>query len=253
MTHFDGLLDEVFESSEVLRSDAESATLRGVYQGQPCELRVVRRCNVSVARMARFAQVCGGLQPLAFEGTVVVPQLWGRTSASRPFVVSPTTRGRLSDVQGIQPMATIDSFDLLRRVAVALASLHAIGIVHGSVHPSTIVLGAEGWSLTEIGFVQQLGLSGLMVRRGDYASPAVRSGAVWTEPDDLYAFGVLAGLLVHDDPVSPVFRLTDDCRRHQATRRPSAEALLARLDDARASVLLREVGYPPGGSRRPSG
>jgi hypothetical protein len=153
--------------------------------------------------------------------------------------------------------------DAFRQLAVAIAVLHAHGIVHRDIKPSNIMITAEGRVvLLDFGLAVAIAADDSLDRRSvvgtpGYMSPEQITASTPTAASDWYAFGVLlfqaitgrmpfsaptpvdlVQMQVHGEPeraaaVEGVPRdlasLADDCMRRGAAARPSDAEVLYRL------------------------
>ncbi len=167
------------------------------------------------------------------------------------------------------PLPPTEAMRVVQEVAWALAHAHANGIVHGDVKPDNVLLDAASGRamVTDFGIAHAIArstpLDGVVRGTPQYVSPEVAQGAHGDARSDLYSLGVTAwfataGHLPFDGgsaaalvlahvhspapslgnvPRAPVrfVRAVDRClRKDPADRWPSAEALAAELDSARA-------------------
>lgn len=167
------------------------------------------------------------------------------------------------------PLAPTEAMRVVQEVAWALAHAHANGIVHGDVKPDNILLDAVSGRamVTDFGIAHVLArttpLDGVVRGTPQYVSPEVAQGARGDARSDLYSLGITAWfatagrlpfdggsaaalVLAHVHSPAPSLgdaarvpvrfvRAVDRClRKDPAERWPSAEALAADLDSARA-------------------
>jgi hypothetical protein len=123
------------------------------------------RDRVVQAVMTDQRLVLAGLTGLIPVADVVAAgdQVWLLTAQA----VSPT----LSDLMAAAPIDPNGAASLLVETAQTLLALHAAGVTHGSVHPGTVVITAEGVSL-----LSERGLSDAIHAR---VSPRERDAAGW--------------------------------------------------------------------------
>ncbi|GAA4911940.1 hypothetical protein HD597_012222 [Nonomuraea thailandensis] len=124
------------------------------------------RDRVVQAVMTDQRLVLAGLTGLIPVADVVAAgdQVWLLTAQA----VSPT----LADLMAAAPIDPNGAASLLVETAQTLLALHAAGITHGSVHPGTVVITAEGVSL-----LSERGLSDAIRAR---VSPRERDAAGWS-------------------------------------------------------------------------
>ncbi len=196
-----------------------------------------------------------------------------------PYVVMAyVAGGTLADLlEGGTPVSPREAVDLVRRVADALAAVHAHGITHRNLKPSNILLDAEGTPhLTDFGLArceavtERLTRDGAVVGTPAYMAPEqadADAGRVGPA-SDLYSLGVilfrmLTGRLPHtgsplsvllhkiaSQPAPPVRSLAPDVDPGLAAvvDRALAREPSARFPDARAfaDALGAWLGAPPG-------
>ncbi|KAB8193470.1 hypothetical protein FH608_019740 [Nonomuraea phyllanthi] len=123
------------------------------------------RDRVVHAVMTDQRLVLGGLTGLIPVADVVAAgdQVWLLTGQA----VSPT----LSEVLAAGPIDPAGAVSVLLQTAQTLLALHASGVTHGSVHPGTVVITAEGAAL-----LSERGLSDAIRGR---SSPRERDAAGW--------------------------------------------------------------------------
>ncbi|MEV4800867.1 hypothetical protein AB0K18_12725 [Nonomuraea sp. NPDC049421] len=153
----------------------------------------------------------GGLIPVA-DVVAAGDQVWLLTAQA----VSPT----LADLLAAGPVDPNGAASLLVETAQTLQALHASGVTHGSVHPGTVVVTAEGVSL-----LSERGLSDAIRAR---VSPPERDAAGWAS----LARGLAASL----GPGAPA----------DLFERAAAAATTLGLGAAR-DLLVNERGRLPGG------
>jgi hypothetical protein len=140
------------------------------------------------------------------------------------------------------PLTPVEAADVGASMAEALGAAHRIGVVHGDIKPSNVVVppaGAGPAKLTDFAVA-------LLVRAGlrhtephlpaRYRAPEVTDGAVPAPPSDVYALGVmLADMLAGaprpsgpargaavEDPLTHLRHLASECVRADLSRRPTA-------------------------------
>ncbi|GAA2834276.1 hypothetical protein [Nonomuraea rubra] len=174
------------------------------------------RDRVVQAVMTDQRLVLAGLTGLIPVADVVAAgdQVWLLTAQA----VSPT----LADLMSASPIDPNGAVSLLVETAQTLLALHAAGVTHGSVHPGTVVITAEGVSL-----LSERGLSDAIRAR---VSPRERDAAGWAS----LARG-LAASFGHTAPESA-----------ELLERGAATAQTLGLGTAR-DLLVNERGRLPGG------
>jgi hypothetical protein len=154
-----------------------------------------------------------GLIPVA-DVVAAGDQVWLLTAQA----VSPT----LADLLAVAPIEPGAAASVLVETAQTLLALHAAGVTHGSVHPGTVVVTAEGISL-----LSERGLSDAI---RDRVSPRERDAAGWAS----LARGLAAALGSGPSQVGELFE------------RAAATASTLGLGAAR-DLLVNERGRLPGG------
>lgn len=151
-------------------------------------IKFLRECHVTEARKAFGREVRILLRQ--FPG--LVPILFARTEAPRPFYVMPyfpggtlaTHAGRLSDAQ-------------LRTVAIeiaeVLANLHAVSIAHGDVKPQNTLVSNDGHMRVADPLGNGMGCTVLFSEHHGgtpgYWAPEVREGGAISPSGDVYSYG----------------------------------------------------------------
>lgn len=157
---------------------------------------------------------------------------------------------------------------LARRLAGALGAVHAAGLVHGDVSPENVMLcgGPAGAMLIDFGVVRLAGEATPDVAfagKWSVAAPEQLAGEPGGPPADLYALGLLLACAARGErrPMGTdresartaraalsdpgiggrMGRLVRDLLRMEPTRRPSAEAVLSRLDGTRLARFARRL------------
>ncbi|MCW6008812.1 protein kinase [Micromonospora sp. CPCC 205371] len=173
-------------------------------------------------------------------------------------LVPGTDLGRQLTDSGPLPPALASSVGAA--MAEALGTAHRMGVVHGDVKPSNVVIPPPGEGparLTDFAVA-------LLVRAGRrypepferlrYRAPEVTDGAVPTPPSDVYALGVVLTEMLPDDPPHPLSLLADACLQDDPAARPSGAALRVGLGGLGAGLgggRGRERPHPPPRSRPP--
>ncbi|HUR07541.1 MAG TPA: hypothetical protein VM347_33700 [Nonomuraea sp.] len=164
--------------------------------------------------------VLGGLTGLIPVADVVAAgdQVWLLTAQA----VSPT----LSDLLTAAPIDAGGAAAVLAETAQTLLALHAAGVTHGSVHPGTVVITAEGAAL-----LSERGLSDAI--RGQ-VSPPERDAAAWAS----LARGLAASVMRSAPQAAALFE------------RAAVIATTHGLGAAKSVVLSEPAALPGGAIRR---
>ena len=183
----------------------------------------------------------------------------GRMYLVTPYVSGESLRVRLEREHAL-PLD--DALRLAREVAEALEYAHRSGIVHCDIKPENILL-ADGHAIVaDFGVARALASSGILPAEPDHAmgsppymSPEARDGGVIDARADVYSLGrMLCEMLTGELDSSPqtdrlcatgaperVVRLIAECLDAEAQRRPSAAAVLRRLESTDSPVVGRPV------------
>ena len=159
-----------------------------------------------------------------------------------------------------QPLSQQEALPLIRQLASGLAAIHALGLIHGDLNPSNVMILTEGYShrvvITDFGL--SFGSSGGATEdaKPDAAAPAPSAGTFnWTAPEqltghapltraiDIYALGVIVHEIltgVRYAPGAPfweLFKTNISPRLHEILVRCLDRDPAKRFSDAR--VLVR--------------
>jgi hypothetical protein len=150
-------------------------------------------------------------------------------------------------------MAPNDLLRVMCELAGAIESVHLAGLVHGDIKPSNVMLDARrGVVLMDFGAGFESSEEGVLMRAGTlrYLAPEVLAGQPANSAVDLYAFGVLAHFLAcnafpNEKEIDSAIRprglraLIAELLHMDAAQRPSAHALVRRLEALREAPLRR--------------
>ncbi len=173
-----------------------------------------------------LGQICDDAHRGAAPAAVVIDG-FGPPLIAMERVEGATLADRLS---GGARFSQTRAVDLVDKILAALAVIHDSGMVHGVIHPETVVLGPDGVSLIDF-CVPDFGWLGA----NDYVAPEVLDGYPPTAPSDVYSVGaILRELLVEARPrPSPIDR---------ACARATAESPADRFPDARSFAAALRAG-----------
>jgi serine/threonine-protein kinase len=120
------------------------------------------------------------------------------------------------------------AIDLTDKILAALAVIHDAGMVHGELHPDTIVIGAEGVSIIDFE-APDLGWLGA----SEYDAPELLAGGLPTVASDIFAVGAILRELIADARApAPITR---------ACARATASAPAERFPDTRSFAAALQL------------
>ncbi|WP_053078578.1 protein kinase domain-containing protein [Methylobacterium tarhaniae] len=248
-----------------LRSDHAAKILRPERARDP----VLARLHVSEARA-----LTGLTHPAIPRGRDLLRHGDGRSVIVMDLLHGETLAQVLHASGALAPAAVAA---LARRLAGALAAVHAAGLVHGDVSPENVMLcgGPEGATLIDFGVVRRAGEALPDVEfagKWSVAAPEQLAGRPGGPPADLYALGLLLAAAARgervglgrdrDNALAARARLPDpglggrlgklvrDLLRDDPDARPDAQAVLDRLA---GGGVFGWLGRPGQARRRPEG
>jgi class 3 adenylate cyclase/tRNA A-37 threonylcarbamoyl transferase component Bud32 len=219
----------------------------------------------------RFFQECAILSSIQHEHVVrIYDQGFGEELAY--IAMEYLDGGSLRELidKGLTPRQALS---LLSQAASGLAEIHGRGIIHRDIKPANLMLRDAGvLVLTDFGVAKRLDKSANHTSHGEilgtpyYLSPEQADGREVTPASDIYSLGIIfyemltggrpfAGATIHEilaqHVAAPIPRLPEELAPYQAlvdrmlakspeARFPSAEALLAAIDDIWTSIALRK-------------
>ncbi|HZC71931.1 MAG TPA: serine/threonine-protein kinase [Jatrophihabitans sp.] len=173
---------------------------RDVVLDRPVALKLFPPELADPQDVARYEQEARVLARLNHPSLVTVFDAGVDSSAAdapKPFLVmqlveGPTLLDRLRD--GPLPAADVEL--LTRRLASALAHIHAQGVVHRDIKPANIILDAAGATLTDFGIARlidgtRMTATGFTLGTANYLSPEQVSGGDVRAPSDVYSLGLV--------------------------------------------------------------
>ncbi len=173
-----------------------------------------------------LSQICDAAHKGAAPAAVVIDG-FGAPLIAMERVEGATLADRMS---GGARFSHTRAVELVDKILAALAVIHDSGMVHGVIHPETVVIGPDGVSLVDF-CVSDLGWHS----PNDYVAPEVLDGDLPTRSSDVYSVGaILRELLVEARTrPSPIDR---------ACARATAEFPADRFPDARSFAAALRAG-----------
>ena len=122
----------------------------------------------------------------------------GTDEAGRPWVVMELVEGEtLADVVRRGPVPSVRTADIGQVLALALAHVHAQGLVHRDVKPANVLIANDGRiRLTDFGIARlvdaaRVTATGMAVGTASFLAPEQVTGAPVGPPADVYALGLV--------------------------------------------------------------
>lgn len=196
----------------------------------------------SADRLGREARAAAGLN----HPNLITIYDFG-TDRSGPYLVMELVDGpTLQDAVG--QLDPTDVTDLGARLADALATIHAAGIVHRDVKPANVVMSKRGPLLTDFGIATdpnataEITRPGTVVATPSYAAPEVLRGEPPTPASDVYSLAVVIDELIRKTGATLAPSLD------QAIAAALAEAPAERPEAAELAEMLGQTDpvTPPG-------
>jgi len=213
--------------------------------------------------MERFEDEASGLRTL--QHPHVVPYYEFGEEFGYPYLITPLTASRtLVDLLQHDVCTPVQMLQLLKQIASGLDYVHSLGIVHGSLKPSNILLRSEQNQprvmIANVGLAQILEMRGIgevshshphlfsvagtLLTNPAYLAPEVVKGAPSDVSSDMYALGILIYEMlcgrppfIGSDPVMVALQHVDQPIPPLQLLRPE---LSPALDGALRSVLERD-------------
>ncbi len=190
----------------------------------------------SAARLSREARAAASLN----HPNLITVYDFG-TDETGPYLVMELVDGpTLQDMAGRLESAEV--IDMGARLADALATIHAAGVVHRDVKPANVIMSERGPLLTDFGIATdpdataELTQPGMVVATPSYAAPEVLGGEAPTPASDVYSLGVVIDELIRKTGATleeSVDRAVASAVADSPSARPDAAGL--------ADVLARAV------------
>jgi serine/threonine protein kinase len=175
------------------------------------------------------------------------------SEVERPYLVMEHIEGgTLADRIASGKASEIDPRRLAEELLGALASIHAVGVVHRDVKPSNVLVDRDGMTrLTDFGIAQpedatRITRTDQVIGTLKYMAPEVREGRPATTRSDLYACGVLLGECLEASLAPEVAALVERLTAEDPGERPaSAGDALALLETAPVETVRTAGKLPP--------
>ncbi len=187
----------------------------------------------SVSRLAREARAAASLN----HPNLITVHDFG-SDAAGPYLVMELVEGpTLEELAG-----TLDADEVTglgARLAEALATIHAAGIVHRDVKPANVIMSERGPLLTDFGIALdpkatvEITEPGTVMATPSYAAPEVLEGSQPTPASDVYSLAVVIDELIRRTGTRPDSALDEMLATALATSpgdRPSAAEFADTLD-----------------------
>lgn len=133
------------------------------------------------------------------QGLYTVPVVDADLQADEPWLATAYVPGpALHDaVAGHGPLSADAALALTARVAEALQSIHAAGVIHRDLKPSNILLTSDGPKVIDFGIaraadVTSVTSTGMLAGTPGYMAPEYIRGQTVTEAGDIFALGAIA-------------------------------------------------------------
>ncbi|WP_437681757.1 protein kinase domain-containing protein [Sorangium sp. So ce131] len=155
----------------------------------------------------RFAREVKVLARLRHESIVALLD-HGVLADGRPYLVTELVVGEQIDArQRRKPLRLDEAVEIIRRIAEALAYVHAQGLVHGDIKPNNIMLARAGKPvLLDFGLAAPIGTgmltsTGMITGTPGYMAPEALQGHARAPAVDVFALGAVAYELLCGRPL----------------------------------------------------
>jgi serine/threonine protein kinase len=182
----------------------------------------------------------------------VAPVLESGLADGYPYLISTVDAGTLADQVRDQLRSPADLAVLGRQLAEGLAALHSVGLIHGGLAPSAVVVRPDGrpqLSALTLGLGQHTGHAGLNSPSQLYVAPETLRDGTLTASSDLYALGAVLHAAISGKPPLAA-RMGETAGEHILRVLNEAPARLEVLPDAFADVIAQLLEKDP--ARRPA-
>lgn len=225
MTSYEG-----FEIKDVVHRGARSTVLRAVRRAddQPVVLKhpTTDVPSASTLRRLRY-ELDVGARLGARSGLPYLGEHRFGTSAA--IVMEDLGAVDLERRYGGARMPLREWLVLARKIALALADLHALGFVHGDVKPANVLFDEDDApTLGDFGLARPIGSPATPGTPG-YVSAARAGGALASPRDDVHGVGCIARDLLEAGQTDPVLTKVRDLALAEDEAPPDAAALLDAL------------------------
>lgn len=222
-----------------------------VYRGQsrrtgPVAVKVLRTGGATAGRPDR----CEHEFDLArhVDQRFVMPPIEAGTSRAGPYLVS-TYRPDYRSLAGHAPLGSQRLWQLAYASALAIAAIHACGVIHCDIKPANVLAFGGDVRLIDFGIARRIadqpGTSDLVHCSRGWSAPEQLSAAPLTPAVDVFGWGCVMGYLAAG--ITPFASATFD---EWALRVRSAEADLRGLPDGLTALVHLALRRDP--ARRPS-
>ncbi|MGQ0617406.1 MAG: protein kinase domain-containing protein [Acidimicrobiia bacterium] len=221
--------------------------------GRDVAVKVVSSRGTPEADLERWRREVTAMGRLSNHPNIVAVYAGGVTGDGSPYLVLPyVPGGSLRDrLQSEGPLAPAETAELGAKLAGALSSAHAAGVLHRDLKPDNILISPYGEpQLTDFGIARLLDstatATGQVHATIPYAPPEVLSGARATEQSDVYGLGATLHACLTGAPPFP--SREDDTLLSLVARamtQPPTDLRQRGVPEALASVLERAMAKDP--------
>lgn len=207
------------------------------------------------------------------QGLSTVPVVDADLQADEPRLATAHVPGpALHDaVAGHGPLPATAALALTARVAEALQSIHAAGVIHRDLKPSNILLTSDGPKVIDFGIaraadVTSVTSTGMLAGTPGYMAPEYIRGQTVTEAGDVFALGAIAAFaatarpafggtghsvlyrILEQDPdldgcPEPVRTIAARCLEKDPQHRPTLDEVIRRCRSASAPQRTGDAGH----------
>ncbi|MEV5200717.1 serine/threonine-protein kinase [Streptomyces sp. NPDC053720] len=215
------------------------------------------------------------------QGLYTVPVVDADLQADEPWLATAYVPGpALHDaVAGHGPLSATAALALTARVAEALQSIHAAGVIHRDLKPSNILLTSDGPKVIDFGIaraadVTSVTSTGMLAGTPGYMAPEYIGGQTVTEAGDVFALGAIAAFaatarpafggtghsvlyrILEQDPdldgcPEPVRTIAARCLEKDPQHRPTLDEVIRHCRSASAPKRTGDAGHTVPSPPRP--